>query len=141
MVILSARLLIPELVKAAWPTALASPEAFSSPWRWPRLEKGQPLPPTLPIHSLRLPRLPCQFLLAPLQPHENPVRLVEEFPQGVDVNVLVPADHEDAGGARCSIPGTCNKARQRPGSSARAVLTPESGWAWGAGRAWGAGWP
>lgn len=68
-----------------------------------------------PIHSLRFPRLPRQLLLAPLEADEDPVRLVEEFPQGLDVDVLIPADHEDAGGARPSLPATCNTARQRPG--------------------------
>lgn len=54
------------------------------------------------------------------------MRLVEEFPQGVDVDILILTDHEDAGRARPSIPAACNEthpvsarsgpARPRPGT-------------------------
>lgn len=98
---------------------------------WLEKEQRRRVLPTLPrpIHSLRFPRLPRQLLLAPLEADEDPVRLVEEFPQGLDVNVLIPADHEDAGGARPSLLRACNTPRQRPGPKrpARPAFAPGRG--------------
>lgn len=68
-------------------------------------------------HSLRFPRLAGQLLLAALQADEDAVRLVEELAQGLDVDVLVPAHHEDAGGAGRCIPAAC-KDGSRQGSTA-----------------------
>lgn len=45
------------------------------------------------------------------------MRLVEELAQGLDVDVLVPAHHEDAGGAGRCIPAAC-KVGSRQGSAA-----------------------
>lgn len=77
------------------------------------LPTRRPAPRPQP-HSLRVPRPRGSLLLAALQPDEDAVGFVEELPQRLHVDVLIPADHEHTRGARRSVPTARSAAPRRP---------------------------